>query len=99
MGYFQLKYDYLPNNYQIVIENELRVFSIMIYDSFKACSPLQRISRFNNQLNAVNIESALYVLKEVLEVNDFNLYFSKCNKLYTKNKDKGVYNKGKSCPQ
>lgn len=87
MGNFQLKYDYLPNNYQIVIENELRTFTIGIYDSSKAWTSLHRISRFNSELNAANIESALYLLKEVLEVNDFNLYFCKGNKLYRKNKD------------
>lgn len=85
MGSFILKYNYLPNNYKIEIENELRAFEITIYDSEQAYNSLYRISKFNNQLDRECIEDSILLLKNVLEKNDFNMYFRKNGKLYRKN--------------
>lgn len=84
-GFFRLKYVYLPNNYKIVIENELRTFDITIYDTEQASNSLYRISKFKNQLDRECIEDSILLLKNVLEKNDFNMYFHKNGKLYRKN--------------
>lgn len=84
-GFFKLKYNYSPNDYQIVIENELRTFDITIYDVEQASNSLYRISKFRNQLDKESINDAISLLKTVLERNDFNMYFHKNGKLYKKN--------------
>ncbi len=86
-GYFKLMYDYVPNNYKIIIENEIRTFDIEIVDSDDSSNSLYRISRFKNQLDEKNIEEAILLLKVVLENNNFNLYFHKEGKLYRKNRE------------
>lgn len=83
-GYFRLEYTYFPNNYIIVIENELRTFDITIFDAEQASNSLYRISKFKNQLNTECIEDAISLLKIVLLKNDFNMYFHKDGKLYKK---------------
>lgn len=85
MGSFILKYNYLPNNYKIEIENEIRTFNIRIYDTEQASNSLYRISKFKNQLDRECIEDSILLLKNVLEKNDFNMYFHKNGKLYRKN--------------
>lgn len=84
-GFFRLRYDYFPNNYKIVIENELRTFDITIYDTEQASNSLYRISKFKNQLDKEGIKDAIILLKIVLEKNDFDMYFHKNGKLYKKN--------------
>lgn len=84
-GFFRLKYDYLPNNYKIEIENEIRTFDIEIYDTEQASNSLYRISKFKNRLDRECIEDSILLLKNVLEKNDFNMYFHKNGKLYRKN--------------
>ena len=84
-GYFRLEYKYFPNNYIIVIENELRTFDITILDEELASNSLYRINKFKNQLNTECIEDAIFLLKTVLQKNDFNMYFHKDGRLYKKN--------------
>ena len=84
-GFFMLSYTFLPLNYNIIIENEFRAFGIMIEDSEGASSCLNRMAVFDNALDRQNIENAIQILKEVLEKNNFNFYFSIDNKLYRKN--------------
>lgn len=88
-GYFKLSYRYLPHNYKIIIENEIRTFDIEIEDEQKASNSLYRIEKYNNSLDEKNIIDSLYLLKDVLERNDFNFYLYKDNKLYRKN-DEGL---------
>jgi len=88
-GFFKLTYEYVPCNYKIVIENEVRIFDIIIYDSEGASNVLNRIEQHNGSLNEENITKAILLLKKVLEKNDFNFYFSVNNKIYKKNR-KGV---------
>lgn len=83
-GYFKLTYSYLPYNYKIVIENEVRTFDIVIEDEQKASNSLYRIKQYNNILDEKNIIESLYLLKHVLERNNFNLYLHKGNKSYRK---------------
>ncbi len=85
MGSFILKYNYLPNNYKIEIENEIRTYDIIIYDTEQASNSLYRISKFKNQIDRECIEDSILLLKNVLEKNDFNMYFHKNGKLYRKN--------------
>lgn len=86
-GYFKLIYDYVPCNYKIVIENEIRTFDVTILDNDNASNSLYRINKFNNQLNKENIEEAISLLKVVLEKNNFNFYFHKEGRLYRKNSE------------
>lgn len=85
-GNFKLIYYYIPLNYNIVIENEIRTFTIIIVDSEQAKNSLYRIKKFENQLSEKNIRNSLEVLKKVLEKGDFNLYLYVNKKLYRKNK-------------
>lgn len=84
-GFFRLEYNYYPNNYRIVIENEIRTFDITIFDAKQASNSLYRICKFKNQLNAEYIKESIYLLKSVLAKNEFNMYFHKDGKLYRKN--------------
>jgi hypothetical protein len=86
-GFFSIKYEYFPNDYTIVIENELRTFDITIYDAEQASTSLYHISKFKNQLNKECIQDAVILLKTVLEKNDFDMYFHKNGKFYRKNAD------------
>lgn len=87
MGFFRLEYNYLPNNYRIVIENEIRTFDITIFDTEQASNSLYRICKFKNQLNKECIEESICLLKSVLSRNEFNMYFHKDGKLYKKNSE------------
>ena len=62
-----MEYKYFPNNYIIVIENELRTFDITILDEELASNSLYRINKFKNQLNTECIEDAIFLLKTVLQ--------------------------------
>lgn len=84
-GFFRLVYKYLPFNYDIIIENEFRTFDISIEDSEGASNVLNRIKRYNSSLDEKDIVEALLLLKEVLEKNNLNFYFSVGNKIYRKN--------------
>jgi len=86
-GSFILSYKYVPLNYTINIENEIRTFTIMIKDQEGASTFLSRIESFENFLNENNIYNAVVLLKKVLEKNNFSFYFYKNNKLYKKDKE------------
>ena len=86
-GYFQLNYKYSKNNcnYTISIENEIRLFNIFISDREEAKISLFRIHNHNNNLDDLkNITHSLNLLFNVLEENNFTLYFSKDGKYYKK---------------
>lgn len=85
MGNFKLVYEYIPLNYSIIVENEMRTFAITVEDDEKATNSLYRIVKFDNQLEKKNMLHSLKVLKSVLTENNFNLYLKKDNKLYRKN--------------
>ena len=84
-GYFCIEYKYLPKNYKIVIENEIRTYDITIIDDDEASNSLSRIAKFENQLSKESINNAIMILKDVLEKNNFNMYFHQNGKLYKKN--------------
>lgn len=87
MGYFRLLFSHQPTHYKIIIENELRTFSIQIIDGENASTFLNRISSYNKQLGEENIENAITILKEVLDKNNFDLYYQKNEKIYKKSHD------------
>ncbi len=87
MGTFTIKYNYLPHDYKIVIENELRTFNIRIVDKKNASNSLYGITKFKCNLEEKRIKAAVSLLKDVLTRNDFNLYFSKDGKVYRKNSE------------
>lgn len=84
-GFFRLEYMYCPNNYRIIIENEYRTYDIDIVNAENASNSLYRIGKFKNSLAKADIESAVRLLKETLEKNNFNMYFEKEGELYRKN--------------
>lgn len=86
-GNFKLTYEYIPQKYSIIVENELRTFTITIEDDEEATNSLYRIEKFDNQLAEKNIMHSIEILKSVLVKNTFNLYINKDNKLYRKNAD------------
>lgn len=87
-GYFELSYKYVPLDYIITIQNEFRTFSISINDVEDASTFLQRIKKFDNTIETKNnIKNAVSLLKITLQENNFNLYFSKDDKYYRKNRD------------
>lgn len=86
-GSFILTYKYIPLDYEIIIENEFRAYSIKIVDSEGASNVLCRIKQHKNDLNEQNIIESLLILKDVLEQNNFNLFFNKDDKIYQKNKE------------
>lgn len=84
MGYFKIQYRYLPSDYDIVFESERNVFCIDIYDGEGAKNSLYRINKFENETVPENIESAVKILKTVLQKNDFCFYITQKGKLYEK---------------
>lgn len=86
-GSFLLSYEYIPLNYIITIENEMRTFDITIEDKEKASTPLGRIKKFESGLNEKNIYNAVRLLKDVLVKNNFDLYVYIDDKVYIKNKN------------
>lgn len=88
-GYFKLLFHYHPLDYSICIENEIKTFTIVIEDSENAQNALYRIEKFDNALTEDNIRKSIYLLKKVLEENEFDLYLYINKKTYRKN-SKGV---------
>ncbi len=68
-----------------MIENDITLFDISIFDDEQASNSLQRICKFKNHLSTECIEEAINLLKAVLLKNEFNFYFYKDGKLYRKN--------------
>lgn len=58
--------------------------AIDIYDGEGAKNSLYRINKFENETVPENIESAVKILKTVLQKNDFCFYITQKGKLYEK---------------
>lgn len=84
MGFFKIKYRYLPLEYDIVFENDRGAFSIDIYDDEGAHNLLYRIEKFDSETTVENVKNAIQILKNVLKKNDFCLYITREGKLYRK---------------
>lgn len=84
MGFFKIKYRYLPLGYDIVFENDRGAFSIEIYDDEGANNLLYRIEKFDSETTVENVKYATPILKNILEKNDFCLYITREGKLYRK---------------
>lgn len=87
MGNFRLVYHYTPLNYNIIVENELRTFTILIEDSENARNSLYRIEKFDEQLCEKNIRNSLGILKKVLAEKEIDFYLYVNDKLYRKNRN------------
>lgn len=86
MGFFEIRFQYIPLEYELVFENDRGVFSIIIYDSEGAHNILYRIEKYNNQTTVENVKNATIILKNILEKNEFCFYIEKNGKLYKKEK-------------
>lgn len=83
-GYFKIAYKYVPSNYSIIIENEMRLFNIEIEDEEGASTHLNRIRKHDGSLNPRNIKNVLLLLKKVLRKNNFPFYIYEEDKIYRK---------------
>lgn len=84
MGFFKIKYRYLPLEYDIVFESDRDIFSIQIYDNEGACNMLYRLEKYDNKTTPENVKKAAQILKNVLKNNDFCFYLSRGDKFYRK---------------
>lgn len=84
MGYFQIRYKFLPRNYELVFENDRNRFDIEIIDEEGAKNLLYRIVKFESALSKENIEDAILKLQKVLEQDEFCFYINRSQKLYRK---------------
>lgn len=84
MGFFKIKYKYIPLGYNVIFENDRGVFSIEICDSEGAFNFLYRIKKFNSETTLDNVEEAVKILKDTLNQNDFAFYITRDEKLYKK---------------
>lgn len=84
MGFFKIKYRYLPLGYDIVFENDRGLFSIEIYDDEGAYNFLCEMGKYDNETTEENVKNAVQILKNVLKKNDFGLYITREGKLYRK---------------
>ena len=84
MGCFQIRYKFLPRNYDLVFENDRNIFVIDIFDDEGAKTTLYRIIKFKNGLSTENIKEAILKLQKVLEQDDICFYIHRNQKLYRK---------------
>lgn len=84
MGYFKIKYKYLPFNYDVVFESDRDMFVIDIFDDEGAKNTLYRLEEFSNETTLENIKFAIQKLKKVLINNNFCFYISRGEKMYRK---------------
>lgn len=84
MGYFQIRYKFLPFQYDLVFENDRNKFVIDIFDDEGAKTTLYRIVNFKNGLSTENIKEAILKLEKVLEQDDISFYIHINQKLYRK---------------
>lgn len=84
MGYFQIRYKFLPRQYVLVFENDRNRFVIDIFDDEGAKNTLYRIVKFESTLSKENIKDAILKLQEVLEGDEFCFYINRNKKLYKK---------------
>ena len=89
MGHFELTYNYLPHNYTICLEHERGFIEIRIVDSENAWAFFTQLTQYHFHIYPTfrndDIRKAVLLLKNLLEENNFTFYFSKGNKLYSKN--------------
>lgn len=86
MGYFALTYNYLPHNYTIRLEHERAFINIRIMDSENAWASFTQYDiGIYPSFKKDDINKALLLLKNLLEENKFTFYFTRDNKLYSKN--------------
>ena len=72
MGFFQIKAEYLPLNYELTLEHAEGTFNIYILDTDGAQTSLYSYEKYESQLNNKNVSSALFILKRMLEENSFD---------------------------
>ena len=84
MGCFQIRYKFLPRQYDLVFENDRNRFVIDIFDEEGAKNTLYRIVNFKNRLSTENIKDAILKLQKVLEQDEFCFYINRNQKLYRK---------------
>lgn len=84
MGYFRIKYLYIPLGYELLFENDRNNFVIDISDHEGAKTSLYRIIKFANILTNKNIKTAILLLKDVLDRGHINFYIYKNHKVYKK---------------
>lgn len=84
MGCFEIKYKYVPLNYDLVFENDRNKFVIDIFDEEGAKTTLYRIEKYSNGLSVVNIQDAILKLKNVLLTNNICFYIHRNQILYKK---------------
>lgn len=84
MGYFQIRYKFLPRQYDLVFENDRNKFVIDIFDDEGAKTTLYRIVNFNNGLSKEDIKETILKLEEILEQDDICFYIHRNQKLYKK---------------
>ena len=89
MGWFELTYIYLPHNYTIKLEHGRGFIDIIIMDSENAQTSFTKITQYHIHMipsfSKDDIRKALLLLKNLLEENNFTFYFTKDDKLYSKN--------------
>ena len=89
MGHFELTYDYLPRNYKICLDHERGFIEIRIVDSENAWAFFTQLTQYHIHIYPSfrndEIRKAVLLLKNLLEENNFIFYFTKGNKLYSKN--------------
>lgn len=84
MGCFEIRYKFLPCQYDLVFENDRNKFVIDIIDNEGAKATLYRIVNFKNELSTENIKEAILKLQKVLEQDDICFYVHRNQKLYRK---------------
>lgn len=87
-GYFKIVYKYVPSNYSITIENEMRLFNIKIEDEEGASTHLNRIEKYDGNLTSKNIRLAVLLLRKVLLADNFFLYIYGDEIIYRKAGDR-----------
>lgn len=84
MGYFQIKYKFLPRQFDLFFENDRNKFVIDIFDDEGAKTSLYRIVNLKNELSTENIKEAILKLQKVLEQDNICFYIHRNKKLYRK---------------
>lgn len=84
MGFFKIKYKYLPLGYDIAFESDRGVFTIDIFDDEGAKNTLYRLEDFNNETKIENVKYAIQKLKKILINNNFCFYITRGGKTYRK---------------
>lgn len=84
MGCFQIRYKFLPRQYDLVFENDRNRFVIDIFDDEGAKTTLYGIVKYESILSKENIKDAIIKLQKVIERDDIYFYIHRNKKLYRK---------------